>query len=254
MCKSRSQKTRYTSSKIEERDIHQVVTKAGTTIRRSTLGGKKKLTDEVINALGRYYGKAICDNVHGNLEVMKRACRSGFRHVASTDDRPDHELCPDGQDSHCFYKKAIARGEIPQSHSTMKVRCELNEEQRKLVQRVIDDLTSDDLLLKCLSGRTQNPNESFHSKVWSKLHKTKHYGLNTIKYMTAQAVVEHNSGYENSNVLEHMGFPNRTDHAAKLNTSRDAERKRQASKPKPRKSRYLQRDPPGGVWYGAGEF
>ena len=55
--------------------------------------------------------KAI--RAHPNdLEAMKNAVFATFHHAISTDEKLDHDLCPKGNESWCFYQKAIAAGEV----------------------------------------------------------------------------------------------------------------------------------------------
>lgn len=54
------------------------------------------------------------------------------------------------------------------------------------------DLTRDELLERCLGGRTQNPNESLHCKIWYGLSETKFYGLKNVQYSAAHTILQHN--------------------------------------------------------------
>ena len=68
-------------------------------MKKSVLGGKRKLTDTTIHNLGRYFGKAIRDNKNGTVEEMRRACMSGFMNVSSSNENPKHEYLPSVEDS-----------------------------------------------------------------------------------------------------------------------------------------------------------
>jgi hypothetical protein len=122
----------------------------------------------------------------------------------------------------------------------MKVRCVLPKKEKDMVGKVIHQLSSDYLLRKCLPGGTQNPNESIHSKLWAKLPKSKHAGLHTVQYMASQTVMEHNTGYSNTDVIESMGFSSRTDHSFNVKKFRDSERKRHAKEKKEKRLRNQQ--------------
>ena len=41
-----------------------------------------------------------------------------FYHVSSTDAKPQHDRCPQGNDSLCFYQKALAEGKQPGDHKS----------------------------------------------------------------------------------------------------------------------------------------
>lgn len=184
---------------------------------------------------------------------MKKACLSGIHHATSTDANPNHEYCPKGKESYCFYNKTLANNKVPASHKGMKVWCTLDAAEKEKVMHIYEDLTSDELLQKCLSGKTQNPNESIHQKVWNKLPKIKHHGLKSAEYSAAQTVVEHNLGYEYAMKHGRLEFGIETPSSvASGSRQRDTERIRHSVTPKPKKKRYAnapQRDEE----YGAGE-
>ncbi|XP_074103345.1 uncharacterized protein LOC141530232 [Cotesia typhae] len=75
------------------------------------LGGRGKLTGKVIDKLTVYYGLAIrrhCDSI----ENMKSAIMATFYHYGSSDEKPNHDMCPKGEESWCSYQRAEARGEL----------------------------------------------------------------------------------------------------------------------------------------------
>ncbi|GFU47251.1 uncharacterized protein TNCV_1299241 [Trichonephila clavipes] len=82
-----------------------------------TLGGRKQgnLTDKNIAKLQNYYRKAIKDIVPDN-DKIKTAIYASLMHCSSTDKKPMHGKCPEGESSWCFYKRAIAKVK-PQGHT-----------------------------------------------------------------------------------------------------------------------------------------
>ena len=127
-----------------------------------TLGGRGygKLTQAAITKCTGYFGKAI--SAHPNyLEAMKNAGFATFHYAISTDEKPDHDLCPKGKESWCFYQKALAAGEVPGSHRT-HVGTPLSEEVGAVVKDVYMLLGHTDHLGQCLMGKTQNSNKSLH--------------------------------------------------------------------------------------------
>ncbi|CAF4415905.1 unnamed protein product [Didymodactylos carnosus] len=80
-----------------------------------------------------------------------------------------------------------------------------NEDERKdkhrldpvfldLLQKRIEDLTSKELLSRCLRGPTQNSNESLNSVVWSILSKSNNHGFSSIQGAAAAASIYFNGG------------------------------------------------------------
>ncbi|GFW79433.1 uncharacterized protein TNCV_3459031 [Trichonephila clavipes] len=158
--------------KIEKEEcLNHIAKRLGTSLRNKvkewkvkkvTLGGRKQgsLTDKNITKLQNYYRKAIKDNVP-DTDKMKTAIYASLMHCSSTDKKPMHGKCPEGESSWCFYKRAIAKGETPGSHSSMKTY--LSPQVVEKIMPVYQRLASDTILERCVAGKTQNSNESLHS-------------------------------------------------------------------------------------------
>lgn len=197
----------------------------GKSRRVSLLGGAKKLTDHVIDKLSSYYCAAIRKTVHTSVREMQQGIWQSFFHLSAKDVR-QHTLCPPGEESWWFVQRAKAQGKEPEPHSTkMLYLSNIPEEQLELVKGVYRDLANPALLQKCLSGRTQNPNESLHSKVWRKVSKDKYAGLHRVRFVSQMTIWEHNFGYSESNLLKSIGF-GVSSHSTEVQERRDKERKR----------------------------
>ncbi|GFW69816.1 uncharacterized protein TNCV_1884601 [Trichonephila clavipes] len=59
---------------------------------------------------------------------------------------------------------------------------------------IFRDLSHPDLLKKCLHGKTQNPNESFHNVVWSRVPKATFVQIETLSLGVYDAVCSFNDG------------------------------------------------------------
>ena len=88
----------------------------------------------------------------------------------------------------------------------MKVKMLLNDEESNRVQEVYKSLTTEQLMGRCLKGRTQNANESVHSKLLSKKLKTKFCGLPSRQHAARTTVAQHNFNFEQGNVITQMPF------------------------------------------------
>lgn len=69
-------------------------TKSGETRHRKLLGGRGKLTEDIIVKLSDYYGHAIKRNVGKTVDDMQKDIMSTYYHCTSTDQRPMHFWCP----------------------------------------------------------------------------------------------------------------------------------------------------------------
>ncbi|GFX89076.1 uncharacterized protein TNCV_2853751 [Trichonephila clavipes] len=166
--------------KIEKEEcLNHIAKRLGTSLRNKvkewklkkvTLGGRKQgsLTDKNITKLQNYYRKAIKDNVP-DTDKMKTAIYASLMHCSSTDKKPMHGKCPEGESSWCFYKRAIAKGETPGSHSSM--RTYLSPQVVEKIMPVYQRLASDTILETSVAGKTQNSNKSLHSCIWRKCPK-----------------------------------------------------------------------------------
>jgi len=85
--------------------------------KKNKLGGKGKLTVKRINELSIYYGLGIRRNCH-SIEEMRKAIWATLYHKMSTDDNPQHHLCPVGPKSWCGWqsRKAIEGDEDNYEH------------------------------------------------------------------------------------------------------------------------------------------
>ena len=75
------------------------------------IGGTGRRTKKVIDKLQNYYGMAIRSNV-GDLRGMMMAVQATLHHMTSTDDRPVHHMCPEGENSWCSYNIAKAGNKL----------------------------------------------------------------------------------------------------------------------------------------------
>ena len=97
---------------VEKKEcVGHVQKRLGTALRKlkketKGLGGKGKLTDNMIDKLQNYYGIAIRSN-SGNLKAMESDVVASLWHRASNDKKPLHTHCPDGKDSWCGYNNHI---------------------------------------------------------------------------------------------------------------------------------------------------
>lgn len=114
--------------------------------------------DREINWWIRYYSLAIQRNCY-LLEAMKNAVMATFYHLQSTNEKPQHDLCPTGKDSWCKWQKAKALNKLDSFYHASA----LHPNVVKAIEPIYKDLSSDKLLEKCVGGFTQNNNESFNN-------------------------------------------------------------------------------------------
>lgn len=147
------------------------------------LGGRGKLTDAKIDVLQNYFGIALRQNT-GNLDAMKQSCLASMYHVAGY-----HESCPKSSNSWCQYQ-----ADKINNTNNFKSKGELPVDVRKAILPIYKDLCKEEMLAKCLHGKTQNPNESFNGTIWNRVPKANHVGLSTLCFGVYDAIAHFNYG------------------------------------------------------------
>lgn len=155
------------------------------------LSGKGKLTGKLIDKLSIYYGLAIRRH-SDSLEDMKKAIWATLYHKISTNSKPQHHFCPEGSNSWCGWQlhKAVSGNKSRYNHDPA-----MPMEVFKAIKPVYEELSSDELLTRCLGGFTQNSNESFNSLVWSFAPKSVSSGKAILDIAVNLAVLAFNDGF-----------------------------------------------------------
>lgn len=185
----------YNGTPINKKEcIGHYQKRLGTALRKlksknKGLGGRGKLTNNLVNKMQNYFGIALRNNTE-SVEKMSKAIWSSFYHLCAKDTHPLHTKCPIGSDSWCSFQRAKAKN-IPYKH---KGGLPLNVMQ--LVKPIYQRLTDEDMLAKCLHGKTQNCNESLHSLIWKRCPKTTYAGPDVVKLAVYDAIIYFNSGAE----------------------------------------------------------
>lgn len=178
---------------VKKECVGHVQKRVGTALRNlkkanKGIGGKGKLTNTIIDKLQNYYGIAIRSN-SGDLKAMKSAIYASLFHCASSSKRNLHHHCPDGPSSWCRFKQDKAN-----NTSKYVPGPGLPDHIIKLIKPIFERLSSDDLLSKCLDGKTQNQNESLNGMIWNRIPKNIFVGGNVLELGVYDAVAHFNIG------------------------------------------------------------
>ncbi|CAF3877712.1 unnamed protein product [Adineta steineri] len=148
------------------------------------IGGRKgRLTDDKIHQLTVSYGSAIRSHVN-DLESMKVACWTTFYHYNSTRENPNYESC-DPSKCHICKHKSFDSSKHSIASAVMNV-----------IRPVYEKMCSDETLSKVVDGGTTNPNESYHSYIWSLCPKTQFHSAKYVRDAASLAAVLYNDGYQ----------------------------------------------------------
>ncbi|KAL8578095.1 hypothetical protein ACOMHN_055415 [Nucella lapillus] len=171
----------------------------GTALRKAQtegrLGGRGvgRLTKDKCSCLQNYYRGAILNNLGpGNQNAMCSSIWASLYHCCSTDDEPQHDYCPDIS-SWCFYKIAIARGEVPPPHAE-HVGTAISSDVLQGIKPIYERMSGPALLRKLAHGKTQNNNESINNLIWNHCPKEVFVGQLRLKAAAAEAIAKFNRG------------------------------------------------------------
>ncbi|CAF1513551.1 unnamed protein product [Rotaria sordida] len=183
-------------------------------VRKTLVDGKPfggsvgRMTDATMHKMSEMYGLAIRQGADEGQDLgededeivdrLQKKCLAAFHHLIVHENKEDqHYYCPDGALSWCSYKRDQV---INKNEDEIKNKNRLDPVFLELLQKMINDLTSKELLSRCVRGLTQNSNESLNSVVWSILSKSKYHGFSSIQGAAAAATVYFNGG--RSSLLE----------------------------------------------------
>ena len=121
---------------------------------------------------------------------MTKSVLASLFHVVLSEKASYHSTyCPDGSDSWCAAQRDKANGT-----KLYKAGPGLPLEIIKHVKPIYKDLSQASLLSKCLHGKTQNANESFHGMIWNRIPKTCFVGMNVFQLGVYDAICHFNIG------------------------------------------------------------
>ena len=126
------------------------------------IGGRGRLTDQMIDSLQIYYGMAIRSH-QNDLQGMAKAIWASLMHRVSTDAKPQHQFCPTGADSWCTcgWQRMQATGAEYQHHDVIP------QAIFKCIKPIYISLSAKALLSWYVRGATQNQNECLNGMIWA---------------------------------------------------------------------------------------
>ena len=114
-----------------------------------------------------------------------------------------HMYCPCGEESWCRWQRDKVTGK-----NTYKGTLNLPTVIKKLLKPIFVDLSSDNLLSKCLHGQTQNANEVYNQILWQKCPKITFVSREVVEWCAYSAIISYNDGTLGiGKVFENLGFP-----------------------------------------------
>ncbi|GFR76302.1 hypothetical protein ElyMa_000478500 [Elysia marginata] len=176
--------------------------------QKVTLGGRGhgRLTQNAIRKLSIYYSRAV--RSHRCVKKMRQAVFASLYHCCSTDKNPQHQFCPIGEKSWCFFNSAVAKDETPGPHKKLVHTPLKSKLLMPYLKPMYERLADENLLHQCLRGATQNANESLHNVIWSKCPKTKFCSARKLQFAAVFAIGEFNFGsFSTMELRSYLGIP-----------------------------------------------
>lgn len=129
-----------------------------------------------------------------------------------------------GENSICFYNRALAQGLPPPPHKdnmSLFIRKDIAQRLLPIYKKMADR----QLLSRCLSGKTQNANESLHSVIWSRCQKDKFSSRDKVEVAILLGVGMFNMGATASHTfMASHGLCVSTENTQRLGKQRDKAR------------------------------
>ncbi len=181
------------------------------------LGGKGGLTIEACKKIQAYYHWIITSS-DGDADRMSRRVDALYKHISSSDSKPDHDLC---EAQYCKYaSEKLERDQLmgkrkgkKKKMPPMKYRHEaphfhIPADQMEKVKDIFEDLSRKELLSKVAHGKTQNSNECFNSTVWNLLPKNGFASRTLVEFAVYMAICQFNEGRRPIlEILSSLGVP-----------------------------------------------
>ena len=125
-----------------------------------------------------------------------------WHHTQSTNEGPDHDFCPPGDDSWCGFQRDVVKGTSDYQHNHPLPKAVANS-----ILPIFEALSDEDLLARCLHGGTQNQNEAINVLIWQRATKETHSGLVVVELAVFLVVSHFNDGAVSIiSVLQELGI------------------------------------------------
>lgn len=148
------------------------------------------LSHKMINKLQNCYGIAIRSCTNTSVPVMRKAVGAVLFHYSeAADSASRHQFCPATSTSWCKYQLKQLNGMTDYVEKPG-----LPIPLRKRLESIFRELSSPELLQKCLHGQTQNNNESLNGVIWKRCPKDIYIGRSVLEMSVSSAVISFNSG------------------------------------------------------------
>lgn len=169
---------------------------------KKPISGKGKLTEKAINSMQNYYGMAIRNNIVNKYQ-MKKAIGAILWHCTNyTNESFRHRFCPASDSTWCKWQ-------LDKKNGTNKYKANISIpiDIHNIIRPIFSDLSSNELLEKCLHGETQNSNEALNSLIWTRCPKSTFVNRSTFETGVYSAVLHFNEGeYGVKSVLDYFNI------------------------------------------------
>ena len=169
-------------------------------INKEVKGGRSGLTKALIDLMSAYYRKAIMDHTTASkhpdkiqhaIKKMKKRIIGNLHHgIYHENPEEQHKFC---DDTWWSYQKDIPNNTSTYDHLKQKSKW-LPQSYLVHLLPLYQCLSSDDLLLRCVTGLIQNQNEAFNATVWRRCPKEKAFGVSTVRRAVCLAAISWNCG------------------------------------------------------------
>ena len=149
------------------------------------------LTHKQINKLQNYYGIALRQYTGSSVYELKKSIGAALYHSSEADsDEQQHEMYPRDPNTWCTFHADVAN----KTSFYKKSGRLLLKAVKKIIKPIFMNLSDNELLEKCLHGKTQNNNESLNGMIWKKCPIDVYVGKCVLEMGVFSAVICFNEG------------------------------------------------------------
>lgn len=182
-----------------QKDVHGLESVKKRYKGSQTMGGKGKLTEDLMRRFQSLYSKSIRDYCNGvrdgsrvaDLSDLQRDIKAGLHHTISSDGYPDHDFCPTGPETWCQYNQHVLRDTLEDYSKPVPL---LPRWIRETLIPLFDRHSDLSLLERCQLAATQNINESFNQLIWKRCPKVYWCSGQSVFIGTMLATIKFNQG------------------------------------------------------------
>ena len=150
-----------------------------------------QLEEHKADRVAHLFAVVVGQHVGKTAKEMSGSLWRMFDHISE-----NHETCPPGENSYCFFQKRLAKHiQDPSILAPKQRKCYFNGQDIEKIKEEFRTFASEEVCEHLRLGATQNINESLHSVIWANCLKTKYKSPRCNAISIALSIICFNEGH-----------------------------------------------------------